>query len=149
MRLGSPPPDADVDTRLHWAARDGDQSGIEALLIDAASINGVDQMGHTPLHHAVAGNQLEAVRRLVAAGADVNGQASGDGWQDNTPLGDVAANGTFEMAELLIHLGADPRIPGWMGNTPLDRAKERHDAEGQHMIQLFEKAISRGKLGAA
>jgi hypothetical protein len=85
------------------------------------------------------------VERLVAAGADVDGQASGEGWQDDTPLGHVVGNCPFAMAELLVRLGADPRTPGWMGNTPLDRAKDRRGPDGERIQELFLKELSRGK----
>lgn len=145
MRLGSPSPEEEVDERIHRAVSAGDPEAVERLLANGAPVNVVDHVGHTPLHIAAAKNHLELVQRLVAAGADVNGQASGEGWQDDTPLGHVAGSCTFETAALLVRLGADPRTPGWMGNTPLDRIKERAGAEGKRIEDLFLKELARGK----
>lgn len=87
MRLGNIPSEADVDNRLHQAAELGDLAAAKALLSQACAINVIDICGRTPLHFAAANNQLEMVEYLVSAGADVNGQADGEGWQDHAPLG--------------------------------------------------------------
>jgi ankyrin repeat protein len=71
----------------------------------------------------------------------VNSQANGDDWQDDTPLGSVAATCSFEIAELLVKLGADPSLPGWMGNSAMDQAKERTDPEGRAVYNLLLKGI--------
>ncbi|WP_159591791.1 ankyrin repeat domain-containing protein [Hydrogenophaga sp. BPS33] len=59
-------------TPLHAAAKVGDIEHI-AQLLDAAEIpiDGPLATGATPLHIAIEYNQLEAAKRLVAAGADV------------------------------------------------------------------------------
>jgi ankyrin repeat protein len=135
MRLGSPTLEADVDDRLHRAARNGNLAAIGALLAEGLDINSVDHIGHTPLHLAVTAGHVEVIDRLVDAGADINAQASGEGWQDDTPLGCVADSCSVEFAEYLLRLGADPRCPGWMGITPLDRAKERKDRAGKSVYE--------------
>jgi hypothetical protein len=144
MRLGSPAPEEEVDERLHRAVSAGDPQAVESLLASGASVNVVDHVGHTPLHIAAAKNRVDLVKRLVGAGADVDGQASDEGWQDDTPLGHVVGNCTFEIAALLVRLGADPRTPGWMGNTPLDRVRERGGPEGKRIEDLFLKELARG-----
>lgn len=87
MRLGNIPSETDVDTRLHQAAEFGDLAAVKSLLSQACAINAIDICGRTPLHFAAANNQLEMVEYLVSAGANVNGQADGEGWQDYAPLG--------------------------------------------------------------
>jgi Ankyrin repeat len=58
----------------------------------------------------------------------------------NTPLRDVAANCSFEVAKMLIDAGADPTIPGWMQITALHKAQERTTPEGVRVRQLLEEA---------
>ena len=142
MRLGEPPSyDKPFDWRLHYAASEGDLKSVQALISEGLPINVLDKIGSTPLHYAAKGNHIAVVEYLVSMGADVNGQANGEGWQDDTPLVSVAATCSFEMAELLIKLGADPSLPGWMGNSALDQAKERTDPEGRAVYNLLLKAI--------
>jgi ankyrin repeat protein len=121
MRLGNIPSETDV-TRLHQAAEFGDLAAVKSLLSQACAINAIDICGRTPLHFAAANNQLEMVEYLVSAGADVNGQASGDGWQDHAPLGYAVGTCSTDMIQRLLQLGADPKALR-LGLTALDLAK--------------------------
>lgn len=143
MRLGNVSPDVDVDARLHQAAGSGDVITATALLAQSFAINAIDDSGRTPLHLAAANNQLDMVKFLVDSGADVNGQADGDGWQDHAPLGYAIESCSVETVRLLLDLGADPNCCGWMGNTAIDIAKGRVDAEGEIILRLLqEKSIA-------
>lgn len=62
-------------TPLHFAARDGRADLVRLLLDAGAAVDPVDTFGNTPLWRAVmsaggAGTDLDAVRELVARGAD-------------------------------------------------------------------------------
>ena len=92
---------------------------------------------YTPLHYAVMGGRLEVVRYLLSVGADVN--VHEEGKIGETPLGCVAANCSYEMAELLVKVGANPTIPGWMQLTALDRARDRKKEEGRRVYALLLK----------
>jgi len=139
MRLGNIPSETDVDTRLHQAAEVEDRVAAESLLSQGCAINAIDICGRTPLHFAAANNQLEMVEYLVSAGADVNGQASGDGWQDHAPLGYAVGTYSTDMIQRLLQLGADPKCSGWMGLTALDLAKDRIDEEGRMILEFLQK----------
>ncbi|MEV6609159.1 ankyrin repeat domain-containing protein [Kutzneria sp. NPDC051319] len=75
---------------------------------------------------AAANGRLDAVRRLVSLGFDVNALGRGDTpieqpWQ--TALHQAAGDGNLPMAELLLSLGADPSIrDARFDATPLDWA---------------------------
>jgi hypothetical protein len=43
------------------------------------------------------------------------------------------------------HARADPRIPGWMQLTALEKAEERQDEEGQRVYSLLKRIA--GRLG--
>jgi ankyrin repeat protein len=63
------------------------------------------QRAHPAMLHDAAGeNDLEAVRRMLALGLDVNAVTS------RTPLHEAALHGHIEMAKLLIEHGADTTI---------------------------------------
>ena len=57
-------------TPLHMAARRGNLEVISALLDGGAEIEARDSVGETPLRRAVNCNKVEAVRLLLARGAD-------------------------------------------------------------------------------
>ncbi len=107
---------------LHYAAANGDKKALARVismlpisqdtiervrgtenLVHREEIDVEDSEGRTPLMHAVHNNQLEAVKMLVEAGANVN-RAASDG---SSALHQVAFSGSIEMIALLLSLGGD------------------------------------------
>ncbi|MGA8087755.1 MAG: ankyrin repeat domain-containing protein [Terracidiphilus sp.] len=129
--------------RLHRAASSGDIEEMKALLDEGLPINAFDGLNRTPLHCAAIGGHFEAVRYLIKAGADVN--AHDEERIGETPLGEVAANCTFDIAKALIDAGADPTILGWMANTALDRSAARKKPEGKRVHKLLVDTVKRRK----
>ncbi len=72
--------------------------------------------GMTALLFAARGGHLDAVRALVAAGADVNQMSAGD---RSTPLVIAISNGHYEVGQFLVDHAADPNLPNVDGLTPL------------------------------
>jgi len=128
--------------QLHFAASDGDLGRVKELVAQGYDVNLFDEeISLTPLHYAVRGEYFAVSKFLLENGANVN--AHEEEKSGETPLGDVAATCSYEIAELLILAGADPTIPGWMNLTPLDRAKKRKDDEGRKVYELLEKTANR------
>src|SRR5437016_7352115 len=55
----------------------------------------------------------------------------------DTAMRVAAAEGTPEMARLLLEGGADPLSPGRLMLTPLDRARERRTPEGRMIAAMI------------
>ena len=72
--------------------------------------------GLTPLLHASRQGNVEAVRALLDAGADIN-QVSGS--DQTSPLLAATINGHFDLAMLLLAGGAAPNLASHAGVTPL------------------------------
>ncbi len=103
------------------AVRAGDTEKCKALLAAGANPDG-DALARMPVLDAVSGHNLELVRLLAVAGANLN-RIDGPGLLlSAVELNDV------EMVRLLLSLGANPNGPG-EGSTPLYSALslERHD----------------------
>ena len=128
---------------MHHAASSGDIEQMKALLDEGLPINAFDGLNRTPLHCAAISNHIEAVQFLIDAGADVN--AHDEEHIGETPLGEVAANCTFDMAKALVDAGADPTILGWMTNTALDRSAARKKPEGKRVHKLLVDTVKRRK----
>ncbi len=130
--------DAD-ETSLHTAVENNDLPIVE-LLLNAdgrVALNWFDYIDRTPLMIAVEKGNLEIARRLIAAGADIN--VHNEKRIGDTALRVAVADGSLEMVVLLVRAGADPNIPGWMGLTPLDKARQRKKPEGRQICELLER----------
>jgi ankyrin repeat protein len=127
--------------QLHFAAGDGDLETVKRLLQHGADPNAFDDLGWTPLIHAAKRGHVDVVVCLLAAGAKVD--ARDEAHASNTALAEVAAECSLEMAKTLIDAGADPRIPGWMQLTALDRAKKRRRGDGPAVYRLLSEAAKK------
>ena len=85
-----------------------------------------DGGGLTPLVFAVRANDLESVRVLLKAGADVN-QVTRYGW---SPLLVATQNRYYQLASVLLDHGANPNVANKGGWSPLYLAVDNRNIEG-------------------
>ena len=79
----------------------------------------------TPLIYAVRANDLDSVKALLAAGADIN-QTSGYGW---SPLLVATQNRFYQLGAYLLDHGANVNLPNKGGWTPLYLATDNRNIE--------------------
>jgi ankyrin repeat protein len=79
----------------------------------------------TPLVYAVRSNDLDAVKALLAAGADIN-QTTGYGW---SPLLVATQNRYYKLGAYLLDHGADVNLTNKGGWTPLYLATDNRNIE--------------------
>src|ERR1700722_5259042 len=84
-----------------------------------------DGGGLTPLVYAVRSNDLDSVKVLLAAGADVN-QVSDYGW---SPLLVATQNRYYQLGAFLLDHGADPNLANKGAWTPLYLATDNRNIE--------------------
>ena len=97
-------PSAQSPRPLVDAVRRGDHAAVSTLLRNKALANQAAADGTTALHFAVEANDVELVRMLVTAGADVKA-ANRYGLR---PMTLAAVNGSEPVISLLLTGGADP-----------------------------------------
>lgn len=107
---------ASSDTRLADAAMQGDKDAVRSLLKQKADINSAHGDGATALHWAAYNDDLDMLKLLLAAGANMKA-ATRDG--AITPLFMACSNGNAAMIEALLQAGADPKSVKSNGTTPL------------------------------
>lgn len=124
------------------AARQGRSGDIAILASRGADLDRYDSGPNrwTPLLHAVHKNQLESVRALIAAGADVNRPAP----NGLTPLALAASQGEAEIVDELLAAGADPGARSSRGWSPLQQAIARGD---ERIVQALLREEPRLALG--
>jgi ankyrin repeat protein len=84
-----------------------------------------DGGGLTPMVYAARANDVESVKILLAAGADVN-QVTGYGW---SPLLVATQNRYYKLGAFLLDHGADPNLPNKGGWVPLYLATDNRNIE--------------------
>jgi uncharacterized protein len=100
--------------------------GLFGNQLGPRNMRGTDGGGLTPLAFAARANDLESVRILLAAGADVN-QVTNYGW---SPLLVATQNRYYQLASYLLDHGADPNIANKGAWSPLYLAVDNRNIEG-------------------
>tara|TARA_Y100000739_G_scaffold218941_1_gene216871 strand:- start:118 stop:834 length:717 start_codon:yes stop_codon:yes gene_type:complete len=132
------------NTSLHYTAKNGSKKIIAILIDQNVDVNAKNKAGETPLDiaanketadfliknngeygtfiGAVAGGNIDAIKKFVNAGANVN-QKVQHGW---TPMHEAAIFGHTDVARLLIKKGAN--INAWDGyETPIDVSGDKSE----------------------
>jgi len=141
-------------TPLHHAVTFGHKEIIELLIAEGADVNAKTDDGVTPLdwgilnddtetaallrkhggkngtiHSAIGSGDIEAIKKHLADGADVNAKNDGG----ITPLHEAALGGHKEIVELLIAKGADVNAKIKRGDTPLDTAETVYEDDSPEL----------------
>ncbi|MCX5645766.1 MAG: ankyrin repeat domain-containing protein [Phycisphaerae bacterium] len=89
----------------------------------------------TPLHVAAQQGNIEAVRSLIAQGADVNARDE----TGETPLYDAACDAPLSVMQVLIANGADVNAKDNYGRVPLDATFHR-EKEGEDTAEFLMRS---------
>jgi ankyrin repeat protein len=104
-------------------------SVVLTLILNAITA-AVGQQANQDLFNALKNSNIEAVKKALADGTDLNAKHEGDGWR---PLHFAVDKGNSEMVKLLVEKGADVNAKDLSSNTPLISAC----AKGQSDIATF------------
>ena len=119
-----------------------DELVVENTQPESTTVKPEHPQANRALIEATATGNVEAIKKAIADGADVNVKAVGGG----TLLFIAAHEGHREVAELLIAEGADVNETNGSGETPLDYAKgETVDLLRKHGGKTAEELKAEGK----
>jgi excisionase family DNA binding protein len=91
----------------------------------------IDQGVRATIHQAAEAGHALQVQEHLRRGVDVDTPGT---WAHRTPLFLAVTSGHLDIAELLLHSGADPNIAGYGGDTALHQAVE---AEATDLVRLL------------
>lgn len=96
---------------IHIAAATGFRDGVQYLLRNmAANIDARDADGRTPLMLAIANNQVDVIKVLVARGADVVGARTTEGMCGRCRCSPLAHTSSAELCTDAVNLHTHPAI---------------------------------------
>src|SRR6185369_608396 len=104
-----------VDTTLLDAAEAGDRATALRLLAEKADPNTIGPDGATAVMYAAANDDIELVRALIKAGANVKLKNQ----LGTSAITEAAIIGSAPIIDALIKAGADPNFKTPEGETPL------------------------------
>jgi ankyrin repeat protein len=104
------------DTRLSEAAMQGNSDEIRSMLKQKVDVDAAQGDGTTALHWAAFRDDLEMVKLLLAAGANVKAATREGGI---TPLFMACTNGNAAIIGAMLHAGADANAVNANGTTAL------------------------------
>lgn len=115
-------------TPLHVACCGGHVGAVAALLAAGAAVDAMDEENeHTPLFHTAEGGQVECLRLLLKAGADIEKKACGS--DEGTALLLAAQCNSLACVKELLDKGANVSASNYDGATALHLAAEEGHTE--------------------
>lgn len=109
----------------------GDEAVLEKWIAGGGDVRAAGRDGVTLLHLAAEAGRVEAVKRLLAAGADANGLTGGT---RASALQWAAEKGRLEVARALLAAGAEVNAASRNGDTALHRAVAGRHAEVAELL---------------
>lgn len=127
--------DANGNTKLIWAAVQGDMEAVDALLGAGANPNIQNKWDMSALMYAAEGNHADVIRSLLETGADINAK-NGEG---STALMIAAIHGCKEAMEALMEAGADVKAENNDGKRAIDYARGNEAFNGSAALKKLEE----------
>lgn len=127
-------------TPLYEAAGQGNLDLIRQLLAKGARADEVYVNGTTALQAAANSNNLQAVELLLQGGAKVNAVSDNNG---GSALCNAVIRGNLPITKLLLKNGADVKLKGPLGRTPL------HFAASSGDVRLVRLLLDHGAVADA
>ena len=130
------------ENELLSAAWEGDAERVNELVALGAELECFNENGATPLHLAIENQNLDVVRLLLDAGADVNRRTAEGYWTPLAHACDVVCDAASQLGKkpdnallrLLIDNGADVNARISDGLTPLELVRKYLNREAEGLL---------------
>ena len=141
-----PEPAAKPEVSIHEAARTGNLEAISYFINAGADLDEAEPVVGSPLTNAIVYNQIEIVKALIKAGANVNIRQKSDG---NTPVHNAAFFAYPEILKLLLDAGAEKAPKNLKGELPILITRVPwEDAQGIYLLvgELLNSVTGENKV---
>jgi ankyrin repeat protein len=134
-------------TPLHFAMSGANPKIVRRLVAGGADVMARDAMGLSPLHYAATQGKhsSETMQALLAelleGGIDINARDA-EGW---TPLHRAALWGSAGAVDALVEGGANVKVLNWSGETALDIAQQKNNAEVVGLLLIAAEEGNRAR----
>jgi len=132
---------ADINKQLFKAIKKGNLEEVKQLINAGADVNALNQKGFSPLHIAVASNNVPIMEKLVEHGADLFYQC--EVCCDATLLSIAAFNRAYAAAEYLLANGLNVNGAELLCETPLQGATGFDDIKMMKMLLAHGADVNR------
>lgn len=119
--------------RLIAAFFESTEAGVKLATAEPELLKAKTRLGETALHYLAVENQIQAVKALVAMGADINNLSACAG----TPLSESASLGYADLVKYLLEAGARIHVEGQ--NEPA-----LHGAAAKGSVETVEALLNAG-----
>ncbi len=122
-----------------------DSQKVAEVIKKGGNVNDFITLNDKPLHYASRIGEVNIVKMLIDAGADVNAQTQTD---KITPLHDAARNGNLTVVIILCNAGGKVNLQDENGETPLHMAAQYgHKAIAEECVRREADCSLRNKKG--
>ena len=112
----------------------GGSAWLTRKLLQGKDVNGKHEHGNTFLHKAAKEGQVEVVKVLIQAGAQLKVKNK----KGCTPLHKAAKEGQVEVVKVLIQAGAQLKVKNKQGHTPKDCAAAANQVDVLNLLTEAE-----------
>lgn len=138
-------------TATNQAGKIGNCQIIKLLSKAGFDFDQPDRLNRSPLHFAVADNNIDSVRLLIGMGVNINARTDPelygffDRFDGYAPLHIAAEKDNLELAILLVSAGADPLLESltpyndFKGKTPIEIAENYKSKRVSDFLRSIEK----------
>ena len=108
---------------------------VSTLILSGADCNIKNNKGHTAIYYAIQNQEMTSFKLLVSHGHNINDEIDNNG---RTALINAVRKSNLQMVQILLDVGANPRLIDKHGLSALDYAQQKKQ---EKIIRLLQSSL--------